>query len=150
MSPPEITHLGKLEKRATRSVIAELQAAGLDSIPGGGAEILVERVRKIIAPKKATTDEWLDVPRQAAALGMKCTATMMFGHVETDAERIEHLTRIRDLQDECAPFTAFIPWTYQPGGTALQGQALGAVEYLRTLAVSRLVLDNVEIGRAHV
>ena len=146
MSPPEITHLGKLEKRSTRSVIAELQAAGLDSIPGGGAEILVERVRKIIAPKKATTDEWLDVPRQAAALGMKCTATMMFGHVETDAERVEHLTRIRDLQAECAPFTAFIPWTYQPEHTALQAQVpqkATVAEYLRTLAFARIYLQNV-------
>ncbi|MFO1076774.1 MAG: radical SAM protein [Planctomycetota bacterium] len=96
MSPPEITHLSKIEKRPVRAVLQDLKAAGLDSIPGGGAEILVERVRKIIAPKKATTDEWLEVFRQWAALGGKGTATMMFGHVETDAERIEHMTRIRD------------------------------------------------------
>jgi len=146
MSPPEITHLGKLEKRSVRSVIEELHAAGLDSIPGGGAEILVERVRKIIAPKKATTEEWLDVPRQAAAIGLKCTATMMFGHVETDAERVEHLTRIRELQAECAPFTAFIPWTYQPEHTELAAQVRGkatVAEYLRTLAFARLYLQNV-------
>ncbi len=100
MSPPEITHLSKLEKRPVRDVLLDLKAAGLDSIPGGGAEILVERVRKIIAPKKATTPEWLEVYRQWARLGGKGTATMMFGHVETDAERIEHMTRIRELQDE--------------------------------------------------
>ncbi|MEZ5964038.1 MAG: cyclic dehypoxanthinyl futalosine synthase [Planctomycetota bacterium] len=146
MSPPEITHLAKLEKRSVRSVIEELHAAGLASIPGGGAEILVERVRKIIAPKKASTDEWLDVPRQAAALGLKCTATMMFGHVETDAERVEHLTRVRDLQAECAPFTAFIPWTYQPEHTQmaeLVPHKATVAEYLRTLAFARVYLQNV-------
>ncbi|MGA1523639.1 MAG: radical SAM protein, partial [Planctomycetota bacterium] len=98
MSPPEITHLAKMDKRPVRDVLADLQAAGLDSMPGGGAEILVERVRKVIAPKKATTDEWLEVMRQAATLGMRTTATMMFGTEETDAERIEHMTRLRDLQ----------------------------------------------------
>jgi 2-iminoacetate synthase ThiH len=120
MSPPEITHLSKLEKRPVRDVLVDLKAAGLDSIPGGGAEILVERVRKVIAPKKATTDEWLEVYRQWAKLGGKGTATMMFGHVETDAERIEHMTRIRDLQAETGGvFTAFIPWTFQPENTAM-------------------------------
>lgn len=146
MSPPEITHLGKLEKRSIKSVIEELAAAGLDSIPGGGAEILVERVRQIIAPKKATTTEWLDVPRQAAAIGLKCTATMMFGHVETDPERVEHLTRIRELQAECAPFTAFIPWTYQPENTKLAASVAHkatVAEYLRMLAFARIYLQNV-------
>ncbi len=147
MSPPEITHLGKLEKRPVRDVIAELQSAGLDSIPGGGAEILVERVREIIAPKKATTDEWLDVMRQAATLGMRGTATMMFGHCETDAERIEHMTRIRELQEECGVFTAFIPWTYQPENTAMQARMPAkatTAEYLRTLALARIYLHNID------
>ena len=150
MSPPEITHVAKKEKRPVRDVIADLQAAGLDSIPGGGAEILVERVRKIIAPKKATTDEWLDVMRQAADLGLRGTATMMFGHVETDAERLDHLERIRDLQAECGVFTAFIPWTYQPDHTPAAESFLArgalkttAAEYLRMLAFSRIYLQNV-------
>ncbi|MBM4060632.1 MAG: dehypoxanthine futalosine cyclase [Planctomycetes bacterium] len=151
MSPPEITHLAKLEKRPVRMVLQDLKAAGLDSIPGGGAEILVERVRKIIAPKKATTDEWLEVFRQWAALGGKGTATMMFGHVETDAERIEHMTRVRELQQETNVFTAFIPWTFQPENTALGEQMLAGrggskatvAEYLRTLSLSRLYLQNV-------
>ena len=147
MSPPEITHLEHLEKRTVRSVLEELQAAGLASLPGGGAEILVDRVRKIIAPKKATTAQWLEVMRQVAAVGMRGTATMMFGHVETEAERIEHLTRIRELQDECGVFTAFIPWTYQPENTALAAQVphkATAAEYLRMLAFARIYLQNVQ------
>ncbi|MEO6597562.1 MAG: cyclic dehypoxanthinyl futalosine synthase [Planctomycetota bacterium] len=152
MSPPEITHLSKLEKRPVHEILVDLKAAGLDSIPGGGAEILVERVRRIIAPKKATTQEWLEVYRQWAALGGKGTATMMFGHVETDAERIEHMTRIRELQAETGVFTAFIPWTYQPDhtplGTALLtergGKKATVAEYLRTLATARLYLQNVQ------
>lgn len=151
MSPPEITHLSKLEKRPVRDVLIDLKAAGLDSIPGGGAEILVERVRKVIAPKKATTSEWLEVMRQWALLGGKGTATMMFGHVETDAERIEHMQRIRELQQETNVFTAFIPWTYQPDHTPLGTQLLAdrggmkatVAEYLRTLSLSRLYLQNV-------
>jgi cyclic dehypoxanthinyl futalosine synthase len=151
MSPPEITHLSKLEKRPVRDVLVDLKAAGLDSIPGGGAEILVERVRQAIAKKKATTAEWLEVMRQWAALGGRGTATMMFGHVETDAERIEHLLRIRELQDETGVFTAFIPWTFQPENTAMGesmlaargGQKATVAEYLRTLSISRLFLQNV-------
>jgi cyclic dehypoxanthinyl futalosine synthase len=151
MSPPEITHLAKMEKRPVRDILVDLKAAGLDSIPGGGAEILVERVRQIIAPKKATTTEWLEVMRQWARLGGKGTATMMFGHVETDAERIEHMTRIRELQAETGVFTAFIPWTFQPENTPIGPQLLAArggakatvAEYLRTLSLSRLYLQNV-------
>jgi cyclic dehypoxanthinyl futalosine synthase len=157
MSPPEITHLSKLEKRPVRAILQDLQQAGLDSIPGGGAEILVERVRKVIAPKKATTEEWLEVYRQWAALGGKGTATMMFGHVETDAERIEHMTRVRELQQETMQahgsgvFTAFIPWTFQPENTAMGASMLQdrgglkttVAEYLRTLSLSRLYLQNV-------
>ncbi|MEC7583186.1 MAG: cyclic dehypoxanthinyl futalosine synthase [Planctomycetota bacterium] len=151
MSPPEITHLSKLEKRSVRSILEDLQAAGLDSIPGGGAEILVERVREIIAPKKATTEEWLEVYRQWAQLSGKGTATMMFGHVENDRERIEHMTRIRELQEETSVFTAFIPWTFQPENTQLGpamlqprgGQKTTVAEYLRTLSLARLYLQNV-------
>lgn len=151
MSPPEITHLGKLERRPVRDVLVDLKAAGLDSIPGGGAEILVERVRNIIAPKKATTDEWLEVMRQWGAMGGRGTATMMFGHVETDAERIEHMQRIRELQRETGVFTAFIPWTFQPENTALGpamlaargGQKATVAEYLRTLSLARLYLQDV-------
>ena len=150
MSPPEIDHLSKLDKIPVREVLHRLQAAGLDSLPGGGAEILVERVRKIIAPKKATTDEWLEVMRQLSTLGMRGTATMMFGHVETPKERIEHLLRIRELQDECGVFTAFIPWTFQPDHTPqgeewLQGKPKAtAHEYLRMLAISRIFLNNID------
>jgi len=147
MSPPEIHHLSLLDKRPVREVIAELKEAGLDSVPGGGAEILVERVRQIIAPKKASTEEWLDVMRQAAGLGLRGTATMMFGHVETDAERIEHLDRIRQLQDECGVFTAFIPWTYQPENTEMAETVphkTSVAEYLRTLAIARIYLHNVQ------
>ncbi|MGC6486009.1 MAG: cyclic dehypoxanthinyl futalosine synthase [Planctomycetota bacterium] len=151
MSPPEITHVAKMEKRPVQDVLQDLKAAGLDSIPGGGAEMLVKRVRDIIAPKKATTEEWLEVMRQWGAMGGRGTATMMFGHCETDAERIEHLTRIRELQDETGVFTAFIPWTFQPENTPIGDQLLEArggqkatvAEYLRTLSLSRLYLQNV-------
>ena len=151
MSPPEITHVSKMEKRPVQDVLQDLKAAGLDSIPGGGAEMLVKRVRDIIAPKKATTEEWLEVMRQWGNMGGKGTATMMFGHCETDAERVEHLTRIRELQDETGVFTAFIPWTFQPENTPIGDQLLEArggqkatvAEYLRTLSLSRLYLQNV-------
>ena len=150
MSPPEIVHLSHLDKKPIYDVIGELIEAGLDSIPGGGAEILVERVREIIAPKKATTDEWLDVMRQLAKHGKRGTATMMFGHVEKPAERIEHLDRVRQLQDECGVFTAFIPWTFQPDHTPMGDEWLAnnkkasSAEYLRMLAMSRIYLHNVE------
>ncbi len=147
MSPPEIHHLSLLDKCSVREVIAQLKEAGLDSVPGGGAEILVDRVRQIIAPKKATTKEWLDVMRQTAALDMRGTATMMFGHVETDEERVEHLTRIRELQDECGVFTAFIPWTFQPENTEMSELLpfkRTVAEYLRTLAFARIYLQNVQ------
>ncbi len=151
MSPPEITHVSKMEKRPVQDVLKDLKAAGLDSIPGGGAEMLVKRVRDVIAPKKATTEEWLEVMRQWGNMGGKGTATMMFGHCETDEERIEHLTRIRELQDETGVFTAFIPWTFQPENTPIGDQLLEArggqkatvAEYLRTLSLSRLYLQNV-------
>jgi cyclic dehypoxanthinyl futalosine synthase len=145
-SPPEIIHFARLNGMAARDVISELRAAGLDSIPGGGAEILSDRVRSSVSPRKCTADEWIEVMRQAHGLGVRTTATMMFGHAETAADRVEHLRRVRELQDETGGFTAFIPWTFQPGNTALAAEApspAGGFEYLRTLAVSRLYLDNV-------
>ncbi len=134
-------------------VIDRLVAAGLDSIPGGGAEILVDRVRKLLnCYGKATADEWLDVMREAHRAGLRTTATMMYGHVETPQERLEHMFRLRDLQDESrrlpaaasakAGFTAFITWSYQPEHTELGGFEATGVEYLRTLAIARIVLDN--------
>ena len=126
-------------------MIERLVAAGLDSIPGGGAEILVDRVRKLLnCYNKATADEWLDVMRQAHRAGLRTTATMMYGHVETPEERLEHMFRLRDLQDESRGqgFTAFITWSYQPEHTELGGFEATGVEYLRTLAIARIVLDN--------
>jgi cyclic dehypoxanthinyl futalosine synthase len=142
-SPPEIFFLAEQTGLGLADLIRQLMDAGLSSIPGGGAEILVDRVRQQISPQKCATDQWLEVMRVAHHQGLKTSATMMFGHLETREERVEHLFRIRDLQDETGGFTAFIPWTYQPGGTDLKGETKGAVEYLKTLAISRLVLDNV-------
>jgi cyclic dehypoxanthinyl futalosine synthase len=142
-SPPELFFLAAQNRLSLPALIRRLMDAGLSSIPGGGAEILVDRVRGQISPNKCTSAQWLEVMAAAHRLGLKTSATMMFGHLETRAERIEHLMKIRDLQDDTGGFTAFIPWTFQPGGTHLGGRSLGAVEYLKTLAVSRLVLDNV-------
>jgi len=143
LSPPEVIHLTRMTKLPVPAVIDRLIAAGLDSIPGGGAEILVDRVRKILnCYGKATADEWLDVMRHAHAAGLRTTATMMYGHVETVEERIEHLTRLREVQDERGGFTAFIAWSYQPEHTQLGGYEATGMEYLRTLALARIVLDN--------
>src|ERR671937_1162122 len=143
LSPPEVIHLSRLSQLPVPAVIDRLITAGLDSIPGGGAEILVDRVRRILhCYGKATADEWLDVMRHAHRAGLRTTATMMYGTVETDQERIEHLVRLRDLQDETGGFTAFITWSYQPQHTELGGVEATGVEYLRTLALSRIVLDN--------
>ncbi|MBM4295834.1 MAG: dehypoxanthine futalosine cyclase [Deltaproteobacteria bacterium] len=142
-SPPEIKFLSRHSGLGLEDLLTRLIAAGLRSIPGGGGEILVDRVRREISPNKGGSREWLAVMAAAHRLGLKTTATMMFGHLETREDRLEHLFKIRGLQDETGGFVSFIPWTYQPGGTALGGEAAGAVEYLRTLAVSRLVLDNV-------
>lgn len=145
LSPPEIHHISKLEDMPYERVIARLREAGLDSIPGGGGEILVDRVRREISRLKVDSDGWLDVMRQAHRLGLRSSATMMFGHVETPAERIEHLDRLRELQDETGGFTAFICWTFQnDGSAALKAQTVGSSEYLHTLAISRLYLDNFE------
>ncbi|MCH7751439.1 MAG: dehypoxanthine futalosine cyclase [Planctomycetes bacterium] len=142
-SPPEIHHFTKVNKLSLREVLERLRAAGLGSLPGGGAEILVDRVRKEITRGKVLSDDWLEVNRVWHELGGRSTATMMFGHVETLAERIEHLDRLRQLQDETGGFTAFICWTFQPEHTDMADIApTGAHEYLKTNAVARLYLDN--------
>jgi cyclic dehypoxanthinyl futalosine synthase len=143
LSPAEIIYIAHISKLTLEECLTRLKAAGLHSIPGAGGEILVDRVRAIIAPYKDTTDEWLECMRAASALGIRSTASMMFGHVETLEDRIEHLGRIRDLQDECQPFRAFISWNFQPEETNLPipNKASGA-DYLRTVAVSRIFLDN--------
>jgi cyclic dehypoxanthinyl futalosine synthase len=142
-SPPEIFFLAEKNGMRLEELIRDLRDAGLSSIPGGGAELLVDRVRQQVSPRKCSASQWLEVMAAAHRQGLPTSATMMFGHLETRAERIEHLCRIRGLQDDTGGFTAFIPWTYQPGGTDLGGESPGAVEYLKTLAISRLVLDNV-------
>ena len=143
-SPPELHHFTKVNKLSIRTVLERLKAAGLGSIPGGGAEILVDRVRSAITRGKVMTDDWLNVMRVWHELGGVSTVTMMFGHVETLAERVEHLERVRKLQDETGGFTAFICWTFQPDHTNLSHiPPTGSFEYLKTQAVARLFLDNV-------
>ena len=143
LSPPEVIHLSRLSQLPVPAVVRRLVAAGLDSIPGGGAEILVDRVRRLLnCYGKATAEEWLNVMRTAHEAGLRTTATMMYGTVERPEERIEHLFRLRDLQDETGGFTAFIAWSYQPPNTELGGIEATGIEYLRTLALARLVLDN--------
>jgi cyclic dehypoxanthinyl futalosine synthase len=143
LSPPEVIHLSRLSRLPVPQVIERLVSAGLDSIPGGGAEILVDRVRKLLnCYSKATATEWLDVMRHAHQAGLRTTATMMYGTVETMDDRLEHLVRLRELQDATGGFTAFITWSYQPEHTELGGTEATGVEYLRTLAIARLVLDN--------
>ena len=143
LSPPEVLHISRMAKLHVPDVISRLIAAGLDSIPGGGAEILVDRVRKLLnCYSKASADEWLDVMRHAHQAGLRTTATMMYGTVETDEERLEHMLRLRALQDETGGFTAFITWSYQPEHTERGGNEATGIDYLRTLAVARLVLDN--------
>lgn len=142
-SASEIWHFHKLNKLPLRTVLERLKAAGMGSLPGGGAEILVDRVRKALTVNKVLTEEWLAVHREWQKLGGRSTATMMFGHVETLAERIEHLDRVRALQDETGGFTAFICWTFQPGHHMADHPAAGAHEYLKTQAIARLYLDNV-------
>ncbi len=145
LSAPEIVHVAEVSGLTVAETLRRLKAAGLDSLPGGGAEILVDRVREEVAPHKADTQTWLAVMREAHAQGIPSTATMMFGSVETLEDRIEHLRVIRDLQDETGGFRAFIPWSFQSGRTELEGstEAATGVDYLMTLAVSRLYLDNV-------
>ncbi len=143
LSPPEVIHLSRLSRLPVRAVIDRLVSAGLDSIPGGGAEILVDRVRHLLnCYGKATADEWLDVMRHAHRAGLRTTATMMYGTVETPDERLEHMFRLREVQDETGGFTAFITWSYQPEHTELGGHEATGIDYLRTLATARIVLDN--------
>ncbi len=147
LSPPEIVHTARISRLTIDETLERLSAAGLDSIPGGGAEILVDRVRRKISPHKCSTNEWLDVMDQAHHMDIPTTATMMFGHVESIEDRVEHLYRIREQQDKSGGFTAFIPWPFQPGRTELSidlgisGQVTG-LDYLKTLAISRIFLDN--------
>jgi cyclic dehypoxanthinyl futalosine synthase len=143
-SAPEIYHFTKVSKLPLRVVLERLKRAGLGSLPGGGAEILVDRVRKDITRGKVLTENWLNVHRVWHELGGRSTATMMFGHVETIEERVEHFERVRQLQDETGGFTAFIAWTFQPEHTEMADvPAAGAFEYLKTQAISRLYLDDV-------
>jgi cyclic dehypoxanthinyl futalosine synthase len=142
LSPSEIAFVSKKSDISINNALIRLRTAGLDSIPGGGAEILVDRVRKKVSPNKIRWRQWAEVMREAHKLGMPTTATMMFGSLETDKEIIEHLVRLRDIQDETNGFTAFIPWTYQPGNTELGGRSATAVDYLKVLALSRIMLDN--------
>ncbi len=143
LSPPEIQYISRISRLSLKDTLIRLKAAGLDSIPGGGAEILVDEVRQKLNANKTTGDQWLEVMETAHKMGMKTTATMMFGHIETYEHRLEHILKIRDLQDHTMGFTAFIPWTFQPDNTSLGGEKTSAFDYLKTLAVSRLMLDNV-------
>jgi cyclic dehypoxanthinyl futalosine synthase len=142
LSPAEIIYLAKISRLSLRDTLLRLQAAGLGSIPGGGAEILVDDVRQAISPLKDTAAEWLDCIRTAHQVGLPSSATMMFGSVETAAQRVEHFLRLRALQDETGGFTAFVAWNFQPDGTELNGKRASAFDYLRTVAVARLMLDN--------
>ncbi|MGZ4383697.1 MAG: CofH family radical SAM protein, partial [Gaiellaceae bacterium] len=149
LSPPEVAHIAGQSGLTIVETLRRLQAAGLDSLPGGGAEILVDRVRRIISPQKTKADEWLGIMREAQRQGMSTTATMMYGHVETLEERVEHMRRIRDLQDETHGFRAFISWTFQRDGNRLEAQVPEetrptSFDYLLTQAVSRIYLDNVD------
>lgn len=143
-SPPELFHLTKVTKLPLLEILERLAAAGLGSLPGGGGEILVDRVRKAMTRGKVMSDDWLDVNRKWHSLGGRSTATMMYGHIETLAERIEHLDRLRELQDETGGFTAFICWSFQPDNTEMSHiPPTGSFEYLKTQAVARLYLDNI-------
>jgi len=141
-SPPEFNHFAEVFKMPLEEVIRRFKEAGLGSIPGGGGEILVDSVRNRIAPLKANSDQWLKVMEIAHGLGLNSSATMMFGHVETVEDRIEHLGRLRRQQDETGGFTAFICWTFQPENTKLRAEPVGSAEYLRMQALSRVFLDN--------
>ena len=142
LSPAEVKHISKVSKLSTEEALRRLIAAGLDSIPGGGAEVLSDRVRNIIGIAKGSTADWIEVMETAHRLGLRTTATMMFGHVETLEERIDHLIHLRELQDRTGGFTAFIAWTFQPANTALPRDEVTSFQYLRLLAVARVMLDN--------
>jgi cyclic dehypoxanthinyl futalosine synthase len=152
LSPPEIVHIARVSGLDIDETLQRLRAAGIHSIPGGGAEILVDEIRQAVSPAKGTAADWLDVTRIAHRLGLRSTATMVYGMTETLEQRVEHLLRIRELQDETSGFTAFIPWSFSAEGTAL-GHTLAerpdwrpatGADYLRIVAVARLVLDNID------
>ena len=142
-SPTEILYFSRQSGFSIPEVLRQLREAGLDSLPGGGAEILVDEIRQRVSPKKISSSEWLDVMRQAQLLGFGTTATMVIGMGESRAQRLEHLDKIKRLQEETGGFRAFILWTYQPGNNELGGEKISSWEYLRTLAVARLYLDNI-------
>ena len=153
LGPPEIVHIARIEKRPYKYILEKLREAGHDSLPGAGAEILVDRVRKLIAPGKCNTQQWLDVMREAHKMNILTSATMMFGHIETKEERIQHLINIRQVQSEkpknAYGFNAFIPWPFQDEGTQLRTEkgivnTVNAEEYIRTIAISRIMLPNVK------
>jgi cyclic dehypoxanthinyl futalosine synthase len=144
LSAPEVIHIRNVSRLTIPETLRRLRAAGMDSLPGGGAEILVDDVRKRLMKNKASGPEWLEVHEVAHGMGMRSTATMMFGHIESRTDRIDHLLMLRDLQDRTGGFTAFIGWTFQPGHTELGGKEATTAEYLRTMAVARVVLDNFE------
>ena len=143
-SPPEFNHFAEVFRMPLREIIQKFKEAGLGSIPGGGGEILVDRVRNRISPLKCDSDQWLEVMRIAHELGLNSSATMMFGHVETVQDRIEHLERLRVAQDQTGGFTAFICWTFQPENVVLKATPVGSAEYLRMQALARIYLDNIE------
>ncbi|MBU3950810.1 MAG: dehypoxanthine futalosine cyclase [Proteobacteria bacterium] len=143
-SPPEIDFIAKRSNLSVAETISILKEAGLSSIPGGGAEILCDDIRQTVSPNKCLSEEWLEVMRQAHLQGMRSSATMMFGHLEQDFHIVSHLEKIRALQDETSGFTAFIPWTFQPGNTQINVKKKTSVEYLKVLALSRIFLDNIE------
>ncbi len=143
-SPPEIAHIAQGSLKSITWVIEKLMDSGLDSIPGGGAEILVDRVRKQISPNKCSAEQWIDVMETAHGLGLKTTATMMFGHIEKAEDIIEHLMKIRNLQAKTGGFTAFIPWTFQPENTMINVITATPAKYLKVLALSRIILDNIK------
>jgi cyclic dehypoxanthinyl futalosine synthase len=142
-SPAEILHMAKQSDLSLKVTLEKLKEAGLDSVPGGGAEILDDRVRTFISPNKISWAKWMEVMTTAHEVGLRTTATMMFGSVETLEERVNHLVRVREAQDKTGGFTAFIPWSFQPTNTELGGETATGVDYLKTLAVSRIMLDNV-------
>ena len=144
LSPAEVIQIAKLSGLTMQECLRRLQQAGLASVPGGGAEILVDEVRQVISPNKIGWKKWAWVMEEAHRLGMRTTATMMFGSAEKSVDIIEHLFRIREIQERTGGFTAFIPWSYQPDNTELGGEASSGIEYLKVLAVSRIVLDNIE------
>jgi cyclic dehypoxanthinyl futalosine synthase len=143
-SPPEFNHFAEVFRMPLREIIQKFKEAGLGSIPGGGGEILVDRVRNRISPLKCNTEQWLEVMKIGHELGLNSSATMMFGHVEAVEDRIEHLERVREVQDQTGGFTAFICWTFQPENVVLKATPVGSAEYLRMQALARIYLDNIE------